>query len=89
MPPIIEVQKLFKVAVDNGNRVIEIDIGMHDVDDRIADIAVNHLQVATLMTPADGADGADVKQPELVQPKPKRGKGAKDVAVSNEGTSQT
>ena len=86
MPPIIEVQKLFKVAVDNGNRVIEIDIGMHDVDDRIADIAVNHLQVATLMTPADGAD---VKQPELVQPKPKRGKGAKDVAVSNEGTSQT
>ena len=32
MPPIIEVQKTFKVAVDNGNRVIEINIGMHDVD---------------------------------------------------------
>ncbi len=25
MPPVIEVHQLFKVAVDNGNRVIEIE----------------------------------------------------------------
>ncbi len=41
MPPIIEVKESFKVAVDNGNQVIEIEPGEHDVDDRIADVAVN------------------------------------------------
>ncbi len=49
MPPIIEVKESFKVAVDNGNQVIEIEPGEHDVDDRIADVAVNQLGVAELV----------------------------------------
>ena len=127
MPPLIDVKETFKVAVDNGNRVIEIELGEHDVDDRIAEIAVNQLQVATLSQSSDADADADADKQEGawlldngerivevgsnseltgylvnnseiaadividVEPKPKsrRGRGAKDAAVSNEGTSQT
>ena len=51
MPPLIDVKEAFKVAVDNGNRVIEIQLGEHDVDDRIAEVAINQLQVAELVQP--------------------------------------
>jgi len=81
MPPVIEVHKQFKIAVENGNKVIEIEPGIHDVEERIADIAINHLQVAILVE-----SSADAEQPEVT--KPKRGKGAKNAAVSNEGTGQ-
>ena len=85
MPPVIEVHKQFKIAVENGNKVIEIEPGIHDVEERIADIAINHLQVAILVESSADAD-ADAEQPEVT--KPKRGKGAKNAAVSNEGTGQ-
>lgn len=81
MPPLIDVKETFKVAVDNGNRVIEIEPGEHDVDDRIAEIAVNQLQVAELVQPDSNPD------PKPTKPKPVKGK-ANDT-VSNEGTSQT
>ena len=83
MPPVIEVHKQFKIAVENGNKVIEIEPGIHDVEERIADIAINHLQVAILV---ESSADADAEQPEVT--KPKRGKGAKNAAVSNEGTGQ-
>ena len=121
MPPLIDVKETFKVAVDNGNRVIEIEPGEHDVDDRIAEIAVNQLQVATLSqsSDADKQEGAwllnkgervlevgtnsyltgyiandseiaaDIVIDVEPKPKPRRGRGEKDAAVSNEGTSQT
>ncbi len=84
--PIIDVKELFSIAIENGNKVIEIEPGHHEVDDRIAEVAVNHLQVATLVEPFADAD-ADVKQPEPVKQKRTRGKGVKNAAVSNEGTS--
>lgn len=47
MPPIIYVNETFKIAIENGNKVIEIEPGEHDVDDRIAVVAVDILGVAT------------------------------------------
>lgn len=102
MPPVIEVHQLFKVAVDNGNRVIEIEPGVHEVDDRIAENAVKHLQVATykeegkankeIDVPPPSQDAEQPEQPEQPEQKPKDKRGAKgkvDESISNEGTSQT
>ena len=83
MPPLIDVKETFKVAVDNGNRVIEIEPGEHDVDDRIAEIAVNQFEVAEFVQ----ADNPPEPEPKPTKPKPVKGK-ANDT-VSNEGTSQT
>lgn len=47
MPPIINVNETFKIAIENGNKVIEIEPGEHDVDDRTAVVAVDILGVAT------------------------------------------
>ncbi|MBP5971065.1 hypothetical protein [Pseudomonas iridis] len=44
--PIILVTAGFKFAVD-GNHVIEVEPGEQDVSERCAEVAVEHLQVAT------------------------------------------
>lgn len=46
MPKIL-VTKPFPFAVD-GNHVIQIETGEHDVSDRCAIVAVDHLKVASL-----------------------------------------
>lgn len=76
MPPIINVGKAFKVAVDNGNRVIDIDLGEHDVDDRIAEIAVMQLKVAEYV------DGPNTPKPDLQKPKT-RARGKNNASISN------
>lgn len=82
MPPIIYVNKVFKVAVDNGNRVIEIEPGEHDVDDRIAEIAVNQLKVAEY--------AKEFNTPEPEPPKPKtRARGKNNASVPDNPTSKT
>lgn len=43
--PIISVKKPFPFAVD-GNQVVEISVGEHDVSDRCALVAVEHLGLA-------------------------------------------
>lgn len=45
--PIITVKQTFKIAIENGNKVIEIGKGDQDVSDRIAEVAVNQLKIAT------------------------------------------
>lgn len=87
MPPLIDVKETFKVAVDNGNRVIEIEPGEHDVDDRIAEIAVNQLEVAEFVQTDNPPEPEPEPEPKSTKPKPVKGK-ANDT-VSNEGTSQT
>ena len=44
--PIITVKQDFKIAIENGNKVILIEKGECDVSDRIAEVAVNQLKVA-------------------------------------------
>lgn len=46
--PIITVKQTFKIAIENGNKVVEIEKGDQDVSDRIAEVAVNQLKVATI-----------------------------------------
>ncbi|HRA30263.1 MAG TPA: hypothetical protein PLT61_12095, partial [Acinetobacter johnsonii] len=78
-----------------GNKVIEIEPGVHDVEERIADIAINHLQVANYKDEGKVNKEIDVpppsqdaEQPEQ-KPKAKRGaKGKVDESISNEGTGQ-
>lgn len=48
--PIISVKKPFPFAVD-GNQVVEISVGEHDVSDRCALVAVEHLCVAEYLEP--------------------------------------
>ena len=79
MPPIIDVKKPFKVAVDSGNRVIEIEPGEHDVDDRIAEVAVNQLQVAELVQPDSTPD------PKPTKPKPVKGKANDSIPDTGTG----
>lgn len=75
MPPLIEVKKAFKVAVDNGNRVIVVKLGRHDVSDRIAEVAVNQLGAASFVQIATAG---------LELAKPKRGrKGTNNDTISN------
>lgn len=45
MPPVINVFKAFKHA-DDGNTVVEHPVGEHDVSERCALVAVEHLGVA-------------------------------------------
>ena len=87
MPPIIEVKKLFKVAVENGNKVIQIEPGTHDVSDRIAEIAINQLLVAELVQENDSPEPEPEPEPEQTKPKP-RTKGKSNDAVSDSGTSE-
>lgn len=47
--PIIVVKTPFRIAED-GNQVIDYAIGEHEVSERTALVAVEHLQVATLKT---------------------------------------
>ena len=85
MPPIIDVKKPFKVAVDSGNRVIEIEPGEHDVDDRIAEIAVNQLEVAELVQP----DNPPEPEPEPKPTKPKpRARGKANDSIPDTGTGE-
>jgi len=67
MPPVIEVHKQFKIAVENGNKVIEIEPGVHDVEERIADIAINHLQVANYKDEGKVNKEIDVPPPSLTE----------------------
>jgi hypothetical protein len=46
--PVISVKKKFKIAISNGNQIIEFKLGDYVVDDRVADVAVNQLKVAVL-----------------------------------------
>ena len=87
MPPIIEVKKLFKVAVENGNKVIQIEPGTHDVSDRIAEIAINQLLVAELVQETDSPEPEPEPEPEPTKPKP-RTKGKPDDAVPNTSASE-
>lgn len=89
MPPIIEVKESFKVAVDNGNQVIEIEPGEHDVDDRIADVAVNQLGVAELVQTDTLPEPEPEPEPEPAPTKSKpRKKGKANDTVPNTGTSE-
>ncbi|WP_353173695.1 hypothetical protein [Acinetobacter rudis] len=48
--PIITVKQDFKIAIENGNKIIVVEKGDQDVSDRVAEVAVNHLKVATFKT---------------------------------------
>lgn len=61
--PRILVTEGFKFAVD-GNQVIEVEPGEQDVSERCAEVAVEHLKVATLV----GAAAAPVTPPAPVKP---------------------
>ncbi|MNJ50959.1 HeH/LEM domain protein [compost metagenome] len=64
--PIISVETPFKFAED-GNEVVEISAGEHDVSDRCALVAVEHLGVATYLDGRSSAesDPLKMKVPEL------------------------
>lgn len=47
--PIIVVKEPFRIAED-GNRVINYAAGEHEVSERTAIVAVEHLQIATFKT---------------------------------------
>ena len=83
MPPLIDVKETFKVAVDNGNRVIEIEPGVCDVDDRIADIAINQLQVAELIQ----VDNPPEPEPQKTKSKP-HAKGKPNDSIPDTGASE-
>lgn len=85
MPPIIDVKESFKVAVDNGNQVIEIEPGEHEVDDRIADVAVNQLGVAEMVQTNTLPEPEPEPEPTKLKP---RTKGKVNDTVSNTGTSE-
>lgn len=53
--PIINVKKPFPFAVD-GNEVIQIEVGEQEASDRLALVAVEHLEFATLL---DGAGAGE------------------------------
>lgn len=46
--PVITVKEKFKIAIDNGNQVVEFEPGEFLVDDRVAHVAINQLKVAVL-----------------------------------------
>lgn len=46
--PIINVTKPFPFAVE-GNEVIQVEVGEQEVSDRLALVAVEHLECATLV----------------------------------------
>lgn len=87
MPPIIDVKESFKVAVDNGNQVIEIEPGEHEVDDRIADVAVNQLGVAEMVQKNTLPGPEPEPEPAPTKSKP-RTKGKANDTVPNTGTSE-
>lgn len=63
--PRILVTEAFKFAVD-GNHVLEVALGEHDVSERCALVAVEHLQVATLLD--DVAAPAPIVVPPAAAP---------------------
>ena len=62
--PTINVTKPFPFSVD-GNNVIQIEIGEQDVSDRLALVAVDHLECATLTGTSAESDPKKMKVPEL------------------------
>lgn len=59
MPTII-VTKPFPFAVD-GNEVIQIEVGEQEVSERLALVAVEHLDFATLVDDEDGGETDPMK----------------------------
>lgn len=80
--PRILVTEGFKFAVD-GNQVIEVEPGEQDVSERCAEVAVEHLKVATLV----GAAASPVTPPAVVKPvaKPAVKPSSKPAAKANAG----
>jgi len=70
--PIIEVKTPFRIAED-GNNVVDYAIGEHDVPERTAVVAVEHLQVATLKT----------------KPKPVKGKANEPISDAGSGEAES
>jgi hypothetical protein len=62
--PRILVVAAFKFAVD-GNHVIEVEPGEQDVSERCAEVAVEHLKVATRVKGGPPAVVAPVATPDL------------------------
>ncbi|RLZ06657.1 hypothetical protein EAH57_15580 [Acinetobacter sp. 2JN-4] len=46
--PVITVKEKFKIAIDNGNQVVEFVPGEFMVDDRVAHVSIHQLKVAVL-----------------------------------------
>ncbi|MDN7144150.1 hypothetical protein KC131_26235 [Pseudomonas sp. JQ170] len=74
--PIISVETPFKFA-EGGNEVVEIPVGEHDVSDRCALVAVEHLGVATYL---DGQGRAEVDPFKMSVPELKKWLAAKGIA---------
>lgn len=52
--PFINVKKSFRHAI-GGNIVVEYAVGVHEVEDEVATIAVEHLKVAEIAKDEKGA----------------------------------
>lgn len=71
--PKINVEKPFPFSPD-GKSVVEVEAGEQDVSDRCAEVAVEHLKVATLVgesggkAKTGGKAKADDKKPDAEQP---------------------
>lgn len=63
MPKII-VDTAFPFAVD-GNQVVLVEVGEHEVSERCALVAVEHLKVATLLDAAAEDDPLKMTVPKL------------------------
>lgn len=69
MPPVINVFKAFKHA-DDGNTVVEYPVGEHDVSERCALVAVEHLGVAELVGAKNSPPPADTNGSDEGGPPP-------------------
>lgn len=71
--PKINVEKAFPFSPD-GKSVHEVEVGEQEVSDRCAEVAVEHLKVATLVgesggkAKTGGKAKADDKKPDAEQP---------------------
>lgn len=63
MPKILVTQAF--LFAEDGNNVVQIETGEHDVSDRCALVAVEHLEVATLVGGPAETDPRKMKVPEL------------------------
>lgn len=70
--PIIVVKEPFRIAED-GNHVVDYAAGEHEVSERTAIVAVEHLQVATLKT----------------KPKPVKGKVNEPISDTGTGEAES
>lgn len=58
--PMIVVNTRFKIAVSQGNEVISFEPGVHEVSDRVAEVAIKHLKVAKPKSKTKGGENVDI-----------------------------